>query len=320
MTVSLSDICEAAKRIEKFAYHTPTYYIQGLSRRIRCEVNLKLECYQPIGAFKIRGAANKLCKLSNEDRKKGVLTLSSGNHGLAVAYTAKKMQTTTTIVAPINASSAKVKAIRECGGKIVKHGTTYLERYRKALEIQKETGAILVHPFDDADVIAGQGTIGLEILQDIPDVETVLVPVGGGGLISGISTAIKNIRKDVNVLGVSPTAKPGVYKSWKNGRIVNVKDEATIADGLATNMPGKLNLEIMMKYVDGFIFVTDNDIRKALVTLLEQNHILTEPSGAATTAALLYKYKKRRQSEKMVAVVSGGNISLQLLSKLIRAL
>ncbi len=315
-SVTLSTVRDAVHRIAGFAYRTPLYLSPRLSALTNAEVYLKLENYQPIRVFKIRGAANKILKLDSDDRKRGLIAASSGNHGLAVSYLAKLTGTQATIVVPTNAVEEKVKAIKEYGAKVVKHGLFHDERFSKALEIQKTTGALLIPPFDDPDVIAGQGTIGLEICEDLPDVDAVMVPIGGGGLISGISTAVKSLKPRVKVLGVEPEKASSMYQSIKNGKITRLSDTTSIADGLATREPGSLTFEISRRNVDEILLVSEEQIEKAVFTVMAECHLLIEPSAAAVVAALLEKASPTPRS-KVVAVVSGGNISLKTLATIL---
>jgi threonine dehydratase len=280
------------------------------------KVYLKLECHQPIRVFKIRGAANKIIKLSNEERERGLVAASSGNHGLAVSYVANHLDIGATIVVPTNAVEEKVNAIEEYGGNVVKYGLFHDERFSKALEIQRTSGAVLIHPFDDPDVIAGQGTIGLEIFEDLPDLNMVIVPIGGGGLISGISTAIKSLKPDVKVLGVEPEKASSMYQSIKNGRITHLTDTTSIADGLATREPGAQTYEIAKRNVDEILLVSEEQIEKAVFTAMKDCHLVVEPSAAAAIAGLLEKAHLSAE-EKVVVVVSGGNISLQMMSRIL---
>ena len=228
----------------------PCIFSPRLSSLTNAEVYLKLENYQPIRVFKVRGAANKFLKLSAEERKRGLVAASSGNHGLAVSYLARLVSKQATIVVPTNAVEEKLKAIEEYGAKVVKHGLFDDERLSKAVEIQKTTGAVMIPAFDDPDVIAGQGTIGVEIYEDLPDVNKVIVPIGGGGLISGISIAIKSLKSLVKVIGVEPEKAPSMYQSIKNGRITQSADTTSIADGLAPREPGVLTFEAVKRNVD----------------------------------------------------------------------
>jgi threonine ammonia-lyase medium form len=316
LPVTLSTIQEARKRIIQAAYRTPLYFSPRLSALTNAEVYLKLENYQPTRVFKIRGATNKIIKLSPEERNRGLVAASSGNHGLAVAYVAKLVGANATIVVPENAVPEKVGAIKEYGAKVVMHGLFHDERLNKALEIQNTTGAILIPPFDDLDIISGQGTIGLEICEDLADVNTVFVPVGGGGLISGISTAIKALKPGAKVIGVEPEKASSMYESLRTGRITHLVDTTSIADGLATREPGKLTFEIVKRNVDEILLVTEDEIEKAVATVMKECHLVIEPSAAAAFAALLARGQKRI-GERIVLVVSGGNISLKLLRSIL---
>ena len=311
--VSLAAIQEARRRIVSVAYRTPLFFSPGLSSMTKSRVYLKLESYQPIRVFKVRGAANKILKLSDEDRKHGLIAASSGNHGLAVSYLAKLVGATATIVVPTNAVEEKVRAIEEYGANVVRHGLFHDERFEKAEEIQRVSGATLIPPFDDPDVIAGQGTIGLEILEDLPDVQTVIVPIGGGGLIAGISTAIKSLKPAAKIVGVEPERASSMYQSIRNGRITHLTDTTSIADGLATREPGKLTYEIAKRNVDEILLVSEEQIEKAVFTVMKECHIVVEPSAAAAFAALIEKWKAG-QGGNIVVVVSGGNVSMKTLS------
>ena len=314
--VTLSAIQEARRRIVSIAYRTPLYFSPRLSALTNAKVYLKLESYQPIRVFKIRGAANKILKLNPNDRKRGLIAASSGNHGLAVSYLAKLTETRATIVVPTNAVEEKVKAIEEYGATVVKHGLFHDERFDKALEIQKATGAMLIPPFDDPDVIAGQGTVGLEICEDLPDANMVIVPIGGGGLIAGISTAIKSLKPAVKVVGVEPEKASSMYQSVRNGKITRLSDTTSIADGLATREPGLLTFEIVRRNVDDILLVSEDQIERAVYTVMRECHLVIEPSAAAAVAALLEKAHPKAW-EKVVVVVSGGNVSLKALATIL---
>jgi len=314
--VSFQNIVEAAKRIKSFVTRTPTFHSVIFSQRTGAEVYLKLECFQPVGAFKIRGAVNKIGSLPQSELKKGLVTASSGNHGLSVAYVAKIYGTKAVVVVPQNAVKEKVEAIKSHGAEVVKYGKDYEEAYSKALEIQKKTKMTLVHPFNDPFVIAGQGTIGLELLEDIPDLDTIIVPVGGGGLISGIAVAAKTLKPDIKVIGVQAEGAPAVYRSWKAGKIVEIDSVKTVADGLVARKPLDLTFRIMKRYVDDILLVTDREIGEAVLALLREAHILAEPSGATSLAALLFKYHPKPE-EKVAVIISGANISIGYLTSLL---
>jgi len=314
--VSLTAIQDAGRRIAGVAYKTPMYYSPALSKATDANVYLKLECYQPIRVFKVRGAANKILQLSLEERKRGLVAASSGNHGLAVSYLAKLTESRATIVVPTTAVEEKVKAIEEYGATVVKEGLFHDERFAKALEIQKATGAVLIPPFDDPDVIAGQGTIGLEIHESLPDVDAVIVPIGGGGLISGIAAAIKSLNPNVQVFGVEPERASSMYESVKNGKITHLSDTTSLADGLATREPGKLTFECVKQYVNKILLVSESQIERAVFTTMKECHLVIEPSAAAAVAALLEKLHPEKNA-KIVVVVSGGNVSLKLLQTIL---
>jgi threonine dehydratase len=316
LPITLNAIQDASRRIANVAYRTPLYFSPRLSTLTNAQVYLKLENYQPIRVFKIRGAANKILKLTAEERKRGLVAASSGNHGLAVSYLAKLLETQATIVVPTNAVEEKVSAIKEYGATVVKHGLFHDERFSKAVEIQRNTGAVPIPPFDDLDIIAGQGTIGVEIFEDLPDVNVVIVPIGGGGLISGISTAIKSLNRAVKVIGVEPEKASSMYQSIKNGHITRLTDTTSIADGLATREPGVLTFEIAKQNVDEILLVSEEQIERAVFTVMKECHLVIEPSAAAAFAALLEK-ARFGQGEKIAVVVSGANISSQMLSRIL---
>jgi len=311
--VSLSDIQDARQRISKVAYRTPLYLCPRLSALTGVDVHLKLESFQPIRVFKIRGATNKILKIPSSERRRGFVAASSGNHGLAVSYVAHLVDCKATIVVPTSAVEEKVNAIEDYGAVVIKHGLFHDERMSKAMEIQKTSGAIFVHPFDDPDIIAGQGTIGLEIVEDLPNVDTVIVPIGGGGLISGISLAIKSLRPATKMIGVEPERASSMYQSIQTGKITHLSDTRSIADGLATREPGSITYSIAKKNVDEIELVSEQEIEKAVFTVFQECHLIVEPSAAAAVAAL-FKMKQRKVKEQVAVVISGGNISMKFLS------
>lgn len=311
-SVSLNDIQLARQRIFRIAYRTPLYFCPRLSTLAGADVYLKLETFQPIRVFKIRGATNKILKLSPSERKRGFVAASSGNHGLAVSYVAHLVDSKATIVVPTIAVEEKVNAIEDYGAAVIRQGLFYDERKTKAMEIQKTTGAIFIPPFDDPDIIAGQGTIGLEIVEDLPNVDTVIVPIGGGGLISGISIAVKNLKPSTRVIGVESEKASSMYQSIQTGKIIRLTNTRTIADGLATREPGSLTYAIARKNVDEIQLVSEEEIEKAVFTIFQECHLIVEPSSAAAVAALL-KMKRRKVKEQIAVVISGGNISMKFL-------
>jgi threonine dehydratase len=306
----LGDIRAAQERIKNVAIKTPLLESPALSQRFGRKVFLKLECFQPIRVFKIRGAYNKISRVK-EDK---VVALSSGNHGLAVAYSARLLKKKATIVVPETAVKEKINSIIEYGGEVVKV-KALSEREPTANRIVKETGAAMVHPFNDPLMIAGNGTCGLEIVEQCPDVDSVVVPIGGGGLISGISIAVKALKPSARIYGVEPEGAPKMKEALRLGHPVNM-DSKSIADGLIPPSVGDLTLECCRKNVDGVETVSDQVILSAMKTLIKEVHIFPEPSGAASTA-LLETGARDRLGKNVVVVVSGGNVSLELLSRVL---
>ena len=285
---------------------------------------LKLENLQPIGAFKLRGAYNKVASLSADDRRRGVISYSSGNHGQGVAYAARALGVKAIIVMPGNAPKNKLEATAALGAEIVTVGPGSEERRLCAEELAAEHGYAIVPPYNDEKIIAGQGTVGLEILEDLPDVETVLVPVGGGGLISGISAAIKLSnpelrRTKIKVIGVEPELAADAQASLRAGRIVSSPAEQvsqTLADGLRTQSIGAINFEHIRAYVDDIVTVSEDEIREAMRALSGNAKTLAEPSGAVAPAAFLFHAAELPDTKINVAVISGGNIDSKLLAEL----
>jgi len=307
------DIEAAAERITGVASRTPLIESPTLSRRFGITVYLKLECFQPIRVFKIRGAYNKISQLS----AKKIVAASSGNHGIAVAYCSRLLGKQCTVVVPETAVKEKVDVIEEYGAGVVKFGKYHSDREAKAREIAGETSATFVPPFNDPDIIAGQGTCGLEITQQLDDFDSVIVPVGGGGLISGISIAIKSLKPSARVFGVEPTGAPKMQASLSAGKIVMINEPKSIADGLIPASVGDLTLETCQKNVDGMFSVSDDEILSAMKLLIEEAHIFPEPSGSAPLAVLSKPESRNRLGDRVVLVVSGGNVSLSLLNRLL---
>ena len=280
---------------------------------------LKPENHQPIGSFKLRGAYNKIGSLTPEERKRGVISYSSGNHAQGVAYSARALDVKAVIVMPNNAPAIKREATEKLGAEIVVVGPGSDERQMKAQQLAKEHGYAIIPPYNDEKIIAGQGTAGLEILEDLPDVETVFVPVGGGGLISGIATAIKLKKPSAKVIGVEPELAGDAQASFKSGKLVQLSPEQvsrTIADGLRTQSIGAINFEHIRKYVDDIITVTEQEIREAMKILAKDSQTLAEASGAVATAGFLFRGDQFRGKTNNVAVISGGNIEPQIRAEL----
>lgn len=282
---------------------------------------LKLENLQPIGAFKLRGAYNKIASLSEDERRRGVIAYSSGNHAQGVAYAARALKTKAVIVMPGNAPAIKLEATTSMGAEIVKVGPGSVERQLKAEELAAQHGYAIVPPYNDEKIIAGQGTMGLEILEALPEVETVLVPVGGGGMISGIATAIKLSKPSVKVIGVEPELAADAQASFRTAKLVDFPAEQvtqTIADGLRTQSIGPINFEHIRKYVDDIVTVSEDEIREAMRRLAANPKTVAEPSGAVATAGFLFHRDQLPRATIHVAVISGGNIEPGMLSNLRR--
>jgi threonine dehydratase len=277
-----SDIETAAQRIAGVASRTPLIESPALSRRFGRRVYLKLECFQPIRVFKIRGAYNKISQIS----AKTIVAASSGNHGIAVAYCSRLLGKRCTVVVPESTVKEKVDVIKEYGAEVVKFGKYHSDRESKAREIAGQTDATFVPPFNDPDIIAGQGTCGLEMAQQIDDFDSVIVPVGGGGLISGISIAIKSLRPSARVFGVEPTGAAKMQASLSAGKVVMINEPKSIADGLIPASVGDLTLEACQKNVDGMFSVSDDEILSAMKLLIQEAHVFPEPSGSAPLAVL----------------------------------
>jgi threonine dehydratase len=323
-TVTLEDIREAQARLQGIAVRTGLIrsevqqFGSGLDTRT---LYLKPENLQPIGAFKLRGAYNKIASLSPEERRRGVITYSSGNHGQGVAYAARALGAKAVIVMPNNAPAIKREAAASMGAQIVLVGPSSLERQAKAEELAARHDYVIVPPFNDEKIIAGQGTMGLEILEDLPEVETVLVPVGGGGMLSGVATAIKLSKPTVRVIGVEPELAADAQASLRSGRIVHSTAEQTsqtIADGLRTQSIGPINFEHIRRYVDDILTVSEQDIRQATRWLATNPKTVAEPSGAVAVAGFLFHQDQLPRTTMNVAIISGGNIEPQMLREIKR--
>ncbi|MBV9180164.1 MAG: pyridoxal-phosphate dependent enzyme [Acidobacteria bacterium] len=313
--VSLAEIREARGRLQGTANWTHLLTLEHRGRTLY----LKPENLQPIGAFKLRGAYNKIASLPDQERQRGVITYSSGNHAQGVAYAARSLATKAIIVMPSNAPKIKLEATKALGAEIVLVGPSGLERQMKAEELAAEHGYIIVPPYDDPKIIAGQGTAGLEIVDDLPEVDVVLVPVGGGGLISGISTAIKSVKPDARVIGVEPQVAGDAQASLRAGQIVKFPVEqvlSTCADGLRAQYVGSLTFEHIRRYVDDIVTVSEEQIISAVQVLAQNPNTLAEPSGAVSSAAWLYNQSLFPPKTRVVAVISGGNIDPALLDQI----
>ena len=313
--VTLKDIEEARERLKNVVHKTPLQNSRTFSDIAGSEVYLKLENLQKTGSFKVRGAANCIQTLSEEQKSHGVLAASAGNHAQGVALGAHAANIKATIVMPEGAPLAKVEATRGYGAEVVLKGAGYDDAYAEAVRIQEATGATFIHPYDDPAVIAGQGTIGLEILEQCPDIKSIVVPVGGGGLLAGVATAVKNVNPKVKVYGVQASGAPAMYLAKHAGKWVTTPEANTLADGIAVKIPGKNTFELIDKYVDDIMVVKDEDIAATIVLMIERAKLIAEGAGAISLAAILQGAIPR--ADKMAALISGGNIDINLISRLI---
>jgi threonine dehydratase len=308
---------QAARDLRAYLSPTPLQYSRAFTDKARCHVHLKIESIQPIRAFKVRGALNKLIHMTAEQRAAGVITASAGNHGLGVAYAAAAFKSPATVYVPETANPFKVEAIRRFGAQVIAAGRNYNGAYVEALAAQKDSGATFVHAYDDPDVVAGQGTIATEILSDLPEFDTALVPVGGGGLIGGIALYLKSKKPGIKVIGVEPVGADAMSRSLRAGSIVTLDRVNTIADGLAASAPGKLTFDLAQKHVDEVLLVEETEMLRAIRLLFEWEHLLAEPAGAAALAALLYHHRPA-PNERVVVILSGGNVTDEVMFKALK--
>ncbi len=314
-TVTLGMVLEARERLKKVVRRTDLVPYRVLGVPGKNEIFIKTENLQHTGAFKLRGAYNKIAQLTEEERAHGVIASSAGNHAQGVALAASMFGVKATIVMPEGAPLAKIAATRAYGAEVVLSGLVYDDAYQKAMELQQETGAVFVNPFNDPQVIAGQGSLGLEIMDDEPDIGTVVVPIGGGGLISGIAVAIKSLWPNVKIIGVQAAGAPSMQQSLREGHPITLSSAHTIADGIAVKTPGDLTYELCQKYVDEVVTVDEDEICNAILTLLEKCKIVAEGAGAVSVAALLHN--KFKAEGKIACLVSGGNIDVTTLQRIL---
>jgi len=314
--VTLKDVEDAARVLKDAVRRTALDRSRLLSELSGMDLYLKMENTQRTGSFKLRGAYNKIYSLSDSERARGVVAASAGNHAQGVAHAATLLDTKSTIVMPEGASPAKVDATKGYGARVILHGAIFDETLEMAKRIAEKEGAVFVHPFDDPMVIAGQGTVGLEMLDSVPELESVVVPVGGGGLISGMAVVAKAVKPKMKVIGVQSQAFPSMYMAFKTARIVPFKAEETIADGIAVKQPGKLDYKLVRKLVDDVVLVSDADIAEAVFIMLERIKTVAEPAGAAGVGACLAGVV-RAPSGPCGVVVSGGNIDMYTLDQIV---
>lgn len=314
--MNLDEVIIAREKMKEVVHTTPLDYSKTFSNLSQNEVYLKLENLQKTGSFKVRGSYNKLINLSEEELKKGVVAASAGNHAQGVAYSSQMLGIQCTIVMPKGAPLSKVLATRQYGAEVILEGDVFDEALAYALKLKDQMGAAFIHAFDDEAVIAGQGTVGLEILDQLPDVEAIICPVGGGGLIAGIAMAVKEKNPHISVYGVQTIACPSMKQSLLENKAVMVEAAPTMADGIAVKKPGLKTFEIIKDYVDDIYCVDEMEIARTMLMILERNKLLVEGSGASPLAALLYK-KLKLKGKKVAAVLTGGNVDVNFISRII---
>ena len=310
----LNEIKKARENIKDIINKTPLLHSPIFSSINNCSVYMKCENLQVTGAYKIRGALNKIRSLTDDEKSKGVVCSSAGNHAQGVAYASNLLGVTSKIVMPKNTPYLKVQSTQEFGGNVILSGTCYDDAYLKAKSIESENNSVFIHPFNDINIIYGQGTIALEIFEDLNDVDVIICPIGGGGLISGISLAAKKLNPNIKIIGVQAEGANAMEQSFKTGELISLSSVNTIADGIAVKCPGELTYNIIKEYVDNIITVSDKEIAEAFLILCEKHKLLAEASGAAALAALK---KLNLNGEKVVSIISGGNIDMLTISSLI---
>jgi threonine dehydratase len=313
---SIEDIFKAREVLKKNVRKTPLQRSETFSKLVGTNVFLKLESFQKTGSFKVRGASVKLNGLAEEQRKHGVIAASAGNHAQGVAYASLDKNIPCTIVMPQNASPAKVAATRSYGAKVILRGSDYDESWVAAQEIAMDEGRTIVHAFDDAQIISGQGTIGLELLEDLPKLDEVYLPVGGGGLASGVAIAIKTKNPNVKIIGIESKAFPTMKESVSRGAIQQLRDGYTIADGISVKSPGRLTYEIVSEYLDDLRLIDDSSIVETMFLLMERTKLVVEPAGAASLAYLISNSHPNRD-KNIIALLSGGNVDMYLLGQVV---
>ncbi len=311
------DVEEARRRIGDDIFYSPCAYSESLSRMTGCELFLKLENLQMTGSFKDRGALNKMRRLDETQRRAGVITASAGNHAQGVAHAARLVNTRAVIVMPETTPLSKIRGTREYGAEILLHGGSYDDAFDKARELQRAEGYTLVHAFDDPDVIAGQGTIGLELLEQVPDLEAVVAPIGGGGLLAGIATALGHVKPGMAIYGVEADRIPAMRDSIRAGRVLPARSANTLADGIAVARVGEAPLAVLREALAGIVTVSEEEIAYAVMTLLEREKTLAEGAGAVGFAALYNERIPALRGKRVAVIVSGGNIDMTILSRIL---
>jgi len=315
--IELSEIIQAKRLVSDVIAKTPFILAPLLSKRVGANIFLKKENLQLTGAYKIRGAFNKIASLSDEEKQRGVIAASAGNHAQGVGYSAKYFGVKAVIIMPEATPLLKVTGTKDLGAEVILHGDNFDEAYAYAQKYAKENNLTFIHPFEDKKVIAGQGTVGLEMLDEIKDLDTILVPIGGGGLITGIASAVKQIDPNIKVIGVVSKGAPAMYNSFKAKTVINSKSVRTIADGIAVRDVSAQNLKYILELVDDVVTVDDEEIATAVLYLLEKQKIVVEGAGSAGVAAVIHKKFDFKKGENIGIVLSGGNIDVGMLSVII---
>jgi threonine dehydratase len=315
LTLTLRDYEEARARIAAHIKHTPLLTSRQLSERTGYEVRLKAENFQTVGSYKIRGPLNKFAQMSEEEKRRGVVCSSAGNHAQGVALAARIHGIRAVVCMAVNATPAKIAATKDYGAEVVLHGNIWDEANEKAKELVRDEGLTYVHPFDDAQLIAGQGTLGLEIVQDWPEVDAVVVPIGGGGLIAGVSMAVKSFNPKIKVIGVESSDGPAMKASVDAGSLQTI-DCRTIIDGLRVRRAGELNFSVVQRFVDDIVTLPDREIFDAMIWVMERCKLVVEGAAAAPVAALLHGLIQLPPGSRVAAVISGGNVNLDQLRSL----
>ena len=317
--LDLQKIYQAQEVLKEAIRLTDVIYSPALSKACGCGVYLKTENLQLTGSFKVRGAYYKISKLSDEEKAKGVIACSAGNHAQGVALASKKFGISAKICMPDGAPISKVEATKNYGADVILVPGVYDDAHNEAERLKSEFGYTFIHPFDDEDVIAGQGTIGVEIYSQLKDADIIVVPVGGGGLIAGLAFAIKSLNPDIKVYGVQSTGAPSMFNSLRDGKIGILPSVSTIADGIAVKEPGNLTFELCSKYVDGIVCVNDDQISAAILSLMEKQKMVAEGAGAVSLAAVMFGKIPDTEGKKVCCLISGGNIDVTILSRVINS-
>jgi threonine dehydratase len=315
--ITTNAVEKAAARIDDFINHTPVEFCRILSRQLGGEIFFKMENWQKTGSFKIRGALNKTLTLDDLEKGRGVITASAGNHGLGVAYASELLKIKARIVLPVNASVAKIRKLSTFGCEVIQAGHDYDEAEDIAHQIEKDCQLSFVHAFDDPEIIAGQGTIAKELLDQLPNLDTVVIPIGGGGLVGGVASFLKQSNPEIYIVGVQPTASPAMKESLLAGKVVETPIKDTLADGLAGRFVSEHTLQLTNQYVDDVVLVTEQEIRQAIKFMIDETHLLVEGAAAAGLAAILSE-KVKVENNKVCVLITGRNISSSMVAGILK--